>query len=42
MRLKTPGGGGYGKPIKKIDSVLNDVKLEYISSAWRVLSMVLS
>ena len=34
VRLETPGGGGYGKVYKrKIDSVLNDVKLEYISSA---------
>ena len=33
VRLETPGGGGYGKVYKrKIDSVLNDVKLEYISS----------
>ena len=34
MRLETPGGGGYGKSYnRKIDSVLNDVRLEYISSA---------
>ena len=34
MSLETPGGGGYGKAYKrKIDSVIHDVKLEYISCA---------
>ena len=35
VRLETPGGGGYGKSYKrKIDSIVNDVKLEYISSEY--------
>ena len=33
VRLETPGGGGYGNPYeRKIETVLNDVKLGYISS----------
>ena len=33
VRLETPGGGGYGNPYeRKIETVVNDVKLEYISS----------
>ena len=33
VRLETPGGGGYGNPYeRKIETVVNDVKLGYISS----------
>ena len=33
VRLETPGGGGYGNPYeRKIEIVVNDVKLGYISS----------
>ena len=33
VRLETPGGGGYGNPYeRKIETVLNDIKLGYISS----------